>query len=165
MNRQRTILRLLSCTASAACLVIGFVIGGQWGFAAAAVLLFLGCLADFKWPASWLPPAALVAAVGLSAAGVFSHAPAALMLVAAAFALAGWDLAVLDHALASNPPSAATGSLVRRRYQNLALVVGVGLLVTITGQVIRFQIPFAGMVVLVILVLYSLVRLWRTFSE
>lgn len=165
MNRQRTILRFLSCTASTACLASGFIITGQWGFAAAAFLLFLGWLSDFKRPSDWLPPTALVAAVGLSVAGVVSLAPAALMLMAATFALAAWDLAIMDHALASNPPSASIGGLVRRRYQNLALVVGVGLLVTITGQVIRFQIPFAGMVVLVISVLYSLVRLWRSFSE
>ena len=165
MNPALKILRVTSHTACAACLVVGFSATGQWGFTAAALLLFLGCLSDLKWPSGWLPPMALVAAVCLSAAGTFTGASALLMLMAATFALAGWDLALLDHALASNPSRATASGIARRRYQNLAVVVGVGLLVTITGQGIRFQIPFAGMVVLVVLVLYSLMRLWRMLND
>ena len=165
MNPPLKILRMTSHVACAACLGLGFYATGQWGFLAAAVLLCLGCLSDLKWPSDWLPSLALVAAVGLAAVGTFTGAQALLTLMAAAFALAGWDLALLEHALAGNAPVAPTTGIVRRHFQSLAIVVGVGLLVTITSQGFRFQIPFVGMVVLVVLVLYSLVRLWRTLGE
>ena len=43
----------------------------------------------------------------------------------------------------------------------LGLALGVGLLVVILGQMIRFQIPFIFMLILVALAYISLERLWN----
>ncbi len=158
-------LRLLSSLAGAACLGLGFAAAGQWGFVAAAVVVFTGSILDLKWPSGWLPPVALAVSIGLAATGIFTGAAAAWMLLAATLALATWDLALLDNALANNPPGQLTLRLERRHYQNLAIVMGTGLLAALASQGVQFQIPFVLMVAMVVLVLYLLLRLVRTLSE
>ncbi len=165
MSRQRKILRLSSLVAGAACLGIGFAAAGQWALVGAAVVIFSGGLADLKWPYNWLPPLALATAAGLAVIGVFTGATVSLMLMGATLALVAWDLALLDHALASNPPDGSTMRLEKRHYQSLALVLGVGLLALLANQVIQFQIPFVVMMALVAVVLYLLMRLWRMLNN
>ncbi len=165
MSRPRRNLRLLSPVAGAACLGLGFAAAGQWGFVAAAVVVFTGSIIDLKWPSGWLPPVALAVSIGLAATGIFTGAAAAWMLLAATLALANWDLALLDHALADNPPRQLTLRLERRHYQDLAIVVATGLLAALASQGVQFQIPFVVMVAMVALVLYFLLRLVRMLSD
>ncbi len=165
MKRLRKILRISSQAACAACLGIGFATAGQWAFVAAALVILAGGMLDLRWPSGWLPPVALAASIGLAGIGVFTGAATALMLLAATLALAAWDLALLDHALASNPPDEPTGQLERRHYRNLAIVAGIGLLAALASQGIQFQIPFVVMLALVALVLYFLFRLVRLLSR
>ncbi len=165
MTRLRKILRLTSLVAAAACLGFGFAAAGQWAFVAAALVLLAGGILDLRWPSGWLAPVALAASTGLAAIGVFTGTATALMLLGATLSLAAWDLAQLDHALASNPPHEPTGRLERRHYQNLAIVVAAGLLAALASQGIQFQIPFVVMVALVALVLYFLLRMVRMLSE
>ncbi len=165
MRKLRKALRIASSIAGTACLVSGFVSARQWELMAGALVIFMGCIFDLKWPSGWISPVALVVSVGISAAGLFTNAPAWLMLLASTFALATWDLALLDHALADNLPTATTVLLEKRHYQNLAIITGSGVLVMLAGQVIQLPIPFVIMMALVIVLLYSLLRLWSTFSE
>ncbi len=165
MYRLRKIFRLLALAAGAACLGLGFAGTGQAAFVAAAALVFTGSVLDLRWPTGWLPPSALAASILLAAIGVFTGASTALMVSAATLALAAWDLALLDHALAENPPRQPTARLERRHYQNLALVLGAGLLAALASQGIQFQIPFVLMVALAALVLYFLLRLVRMLSD
>ncbi len=165
MNRLRRILRLSTLVGSAACLGLGFAAAGLWGFVAAAGIVFAGSILDLIWPADWLPAAGLAASNGLAATGVFTGAMTAIMVLAATLALAAWDLSLLDHALANNPPRQPTLRLERRHYQSLAVVVGTGVLAALASQGIQFQIPFVVMVALAALVLYFLLRLVRLLSE
>ncbi len=165
MTRLRKILRLLALAAGAACLGFGFAATGQVVFVVTAAIVFAGSVLDLKWPTGWLPPAALAVSIVLAAIGVFTGAMTALMVSAATLALAAWDLALLDHVLAENPPRQPTARLERRHYQNLAIVVGTGLLAALASQGIQFQIPFVVMVALAALALYFLLRLVRMLSE
>ncbi len=165
MNRLRRLLRLSTPAVGAACLGIGFAVVGQWVFAAAALVVFTGWILDVKWPSGWLPPLALAVTVGLAGIGIFTGAMTALMVLSVVLALAAWDLALLDHALANNPPRQLTARLERRHYQSLAVVVGTGLLASLASQGFQFQIPFVVMVALAALVLYFLLRLVRMLSD
>jgi hypothetical protein len=165
VKQVRKILRISCQVAGTACLGLGFALTGQWAFVAAALVVFTSGMLDLRWPSGWLPPVALAVGIGLAATGVFTGAATALMLLAAILAMFSWDLILLDHTLASNPPNEPTTRLERRHYQNLASVAGIGLLAVLASQGVQVQIPFVVMVALVGLVLYFLLRLVRMLSE
>jgi hypothetical protein len=160
----RRILGLLSLTLTALCLGIGFVTIGPGAVFAAVLLTLLVWLLAYKWPSTWLSTAALVLTVGLAAVGLLAGAVAYLMLLGVIFALANWDLAFLELVLAGNSSKTVT-LLEKKHYQSLALALGLTLLVTFTGRMIRFQIPFIGLMLLVALAIFGLGRVWRLFSE
>jgi hypothetical protein len=160
----RRILSLICQFISTACLVSGFASVGQWAAWVLGLMIFLAWLSDLKWPSGWLPPLLLIASTGLAAVGLFTGVSPLAMILAATFALSSWDLVLFDHTLVGISSSQTVSILEKKHFQSLALALGLGLLVTITGRVIRFQIPFAGMVILVILVLFSLERLWRALN-
>ncbi len=152
---------------SAACLAAGYAVTGQ-GIAAVMALLTLplGLLAR-KRPATVPPSAALAASVSIAAAGLLTRAPSVLMILGAALALASWDLVLWEQTLTDNSISSAQtiALLETRHYQSLALALAPGLLIAITGPLIRVQLPFMGLVLLVILALFSLDRVWRTLKD
>jgi hypothetical protein len=149
----------------AACLAVGYALAGQWAALAAVLIALLAWLLARQGLSTWLSPAALVISVGLAAAGLFAGDSPTLMILSATLALASWDLVLLDHTLAGGSSAKTVTLLEKKHYQSLALALGLGLLAAVTGQMIRFQIPFGGMVLLVILALFSLDRLWRTLVD
>jgi hypothetical protein len=160
----RKILGLLSLILTVLCLGIGFATIGPGAVFAAVLLTLLVWLFAYKWPSTWLSTAALVLTVGLAAAGLLTGAISFLMLVGAIFALANWDMSFLELVLAGNPSKAVT-LLEKKHFQSLALALGLTLLATFTGRIIRFQIPFIGLMLLVALAIFGLGRVWRMFSE
>jgi hypothetical protein len=162
----RKTLSLVCPLACAACLVVGYALVGQWIAPTAILLTFLLWLFSCRWPSTWLPSTALVISVGLAAAGLMAGASPLLMILGATFALASWDQVLLDHTLTDRSSSAKTIVLFENRHnQGLALALGLGLLIDVTGRMIRFQLPLGVMIILVILVLFSLDRIWRTLVD
>ncbi len=143
------------------CLAVGYVAVGQWPTLAVVSIAFLTWLPARKWPSTWLPSVALVVSVSLAVAGLFAGVSPTLMILSTILALASWDLVLLDHSLMGASFTGTVALLEKRHYQSLALALGLGLLLSVTGRLLRFQIPFCGMILLVTLVLFSLERFLR----
>jgi hypothetical protein len=152
------------CTA---CLAAGYAMHG-WGIVvmAGASTGLAWWLAN-KWPATSLPSVAFVISIAWDAVGLLTSAPALLMILSAAFALASWDLVLFNHILADNPISSTpTITLFQNRhYRSLALALGLGLVIVLAGRTIQVQISFVIMGLLVLLALFSIDRIWRALKE
>jgi hypothetical protein len=162
----RRILSLACPMICAACLVAGYAANGGWIAVAAGVSTGLIWLLSYKRPASLPPSVALVISVVWGAVGLLVDAAPFLMILGTTLALASWDLMLLDHTLTSCANSSAQTIRLfeNRHYQSLALALGPGLLIVIAGRMIQFEIPLGGMIVLVILAMFSLDRIWRTLN-
>ncbi len=159
----RKTLILICSTASATCLTLGYVATGQGIATALAILTLPVWLLAYKRPSICPPTAALIVSVSLAALGLLVRATSLQMLLGATLALASWDLVLLEHTLtgsSSSSPQALT-RLINLHYSRLALILGLGLLITVAGRLIHLQLPLVGVVLLVILALFSLDRVWR----
>lgn len=153
---MRRVLSRACPIACVACLAIGFVVAGQWaGLAAAAAAGAVWWLA-WQAPEGRLPAAALIVSTGAAAAGLLSGAIALPLLLAAALALAGWDLVLLENALAGS--TGAVAIFERRHYAGLALALGLGLLLAAAGRLVRIDLPLGVLAVLVIAAFAGLER-------
>ncbi len=159
----RIVFRLVCLLLTALCLAIGAAAVGLWISIAAGLAAILVWLAAYHCQSTWLPSLALLVSVSLAAGGLIAGATPVLMQLAAILALVDWDLAIFGQAV--GPRSTGVTLLEKIHYQNLALAVGLALLVIFIGRTIKFQIPFIGMIILVILAIISLGRLWQTLSE
>jgi hypothetical protein len=161
----RRILNLLCPIFITLCLIFGFAKIGQ-GVALTAGLVALGVwLLAYRWPSTWLPSIALVLTVCLAAIGLSFGASALLMLVAATLALANWDLALLNRIPTVSSSTQNFTLLEKKHYQNLLLALGLAFSAIMMGRMIRVQIPFGVMILLVTLAFFSLTRVWAMFSK
>lgn len=161
--RLQKILLLLSPALSSLCLAIGYQQFGAWA-ALVGLFTFLFWLAARRWKTLWMASLGLAAAVTAAVYGLAHGAALIWMLPGAALALASWDLTLLDARLANHPPGATLDALIKTHYAVLLPALGLGLLVVALGQLIRFQIPFFFMLVLVALAYFSLNRLLRSLA-
>jgi hypothetical protein len=149
------------------CLAAGYAANG-WGIVvmAGASTGLVWWLAN-KWPATSLPSAAFVVSIAWGAVGLLTSAPALLMILSAAFALASWDLVLFNYILADKPISSTpTIALFQNRhYRSLALALGLGLLIVLAGRTIQVQFSFVIMGLFVLLALFSIDRIWRALKE
>jgi hypothetical protein len=147
----------------AACLAAGYAAnGGAIAIAAGASTGLIWLLA-YKQPARLPPAMALIISVIWGAVGLLVGATPALMILGTTLALAGWDLILLDQTLTRCANSSATANSLfeQRHYQSLALALGLGGLIVAAGRMIHVEIPLGGMILLVILAMFSLDRIWR----
>lgn len=160
----RKILKLVFPLACTACLAAGYAAAGKWIalpgvllVLAAWLLAALGRSGSFSW-------VALMLSVGLAVGGLFASVPFLLMVLAATFALAGWDIVFFNNTLAPDLPAGSIRRLEERHYRSLIAALGLGLLAAAAGPAIRLQIPFGWMILLAILALLSLEGIWRRLS-
>src|SRR5512137_458259 len=142
MNLRR-ILFAVSLTISALCLAVGFGSVGQWIGALLAFLSGPAWLLARKFPKSGLPLICLLFSVCLAVIGNLDGCPPVFMICSSGFALATWDLLLLDNEMGSKPPEEQARRFENRHLQTLALALGAGLAAAVLGQGIRIQIPFA----------------------
>jgi hypothetical protein len=159
----RIVFRLVCLVLTALCLAIGAAVVEPWLSLAAGPASILVWLAAFRWPSTWMPSLALLVCVSLAAAGLIAGAAPVLMLLAAILALVDWDLAFLGQAV--DPGSTGVALLEKKHYQNLLLAIGLALLVIFIGRVVRIQIPFVAMLLLVTLAFLGIGRFWKTLSD
>ena len=150
------LLRFACPAALAACVGTGYALAGQWAGPALAGLIWLAWL----FAASWPPALLLAVSVAASAGGVWVGASPFLMIPSAALALASWDLVRWDGFLAGAIPAEVKARLERRHYACLALAIGPALLAAVAGSLLRVELPFGGLVAVVLLALLGLDRLW-----
>jgi hypothetical protein len=87
------------------------------------------------------------------------------MISGSGFALAVWDLILLDGALGTNSSGEQIRRYENRHLQSLALALGAGLLVAFLGGLLHLQIPFVAMMLFVALVIFGFDRVWRTIKK
>jgi hypothetical protein len=141
------------------CLVVGYGITGKWIGAAFAIVIGLAWLLARKYPDSGLPFICLVVSVCLAVVGRLSGSPPLLMICGSGFALAVWDLVLLDDALGSNSFGEQTKRYENKHLQSLALALGFGLFVAFLGQLLNLRIPFVLLMLFIALVLFGLDRI------
>lgn len=160
----RTGLFLVCLAVSTTCLALGFWNAGKWA-ALPAVFLSAGLwLFARNSPTGWLPLASLALSAGLAALGTLLGAQPVLAIPGAAFALATWDLALLEHSLKGCPEAEDTRRYEIKHIRSLAFSLTLGLLAAELGLGLQFRIPFGLMLLLAALALYSLDRMTRSFK-
>ena len=148
------------------CLAAGYAASGKWVGGALAVATGLAWLPARKYPASELPVLCLLSSVCLGAVGLLTTGSApALMLSGTGFALATWDLLLLDDALKGSSSGGQTRRYENKHLQSLALALGIGLVAALGGHLLNFEIPFAVMMLCVLLLLLGLERGWSAIKK
>ncbi len=153
-------LGLMCPIAYAAFLAVAYAQVGQWIMLAVVLLNFLAWLLTWRWPSIELSSTALVISVGSAAAGLFAGTMPFLMALGVIFALAAWDLVLWEQTRKGIVGSSA-GTIAlfeNRHYQYLVMALGVGLLAAAAGQLLSFQIPLGGIILLMILAFVGLDR-------
>ena len=145
---------------SALCLAAGYASVGQWIGAAVALMTGPAWLLVRRRPGSWLPALCLMGSAGVAVVGMLSGVPFLWMICGAGLALAVWDLLLLNSALGKGPYGEQTRQFEISHLRSLALALGGGLAVALLGRSFELRIPFAGLVVLVILAILGLERAW-----
>jgi hypothetical protein len=161
----RKTLALICQVLTTLCFVVGVAkVGLNFSFAGALTIMIIWLSAN-KWPAPWLTSAALLVSIGWAAFGLLVGASPWLMLLGVTLDLAIWDLVQLDHVLTGGLSTSAVAFLEKKHYQSLAQALGLAILATFIGRMIRFQIPFVVMILLVTIAVFSLVRVWHMLSD
>jgi hypothetical protein len=150
---------------SGLCLADGYALAGHWPGVAIALLTGPGWLLARKYPAAWLQFICLLVPVVLAGAGMLTGSTSVLMMCGSAFALAAWDLLLLDGAMGIDPPGEQTRRYENSHLQTLALALGSGLLVALLGRSLSLQTPFYVLAVLVVLVVFGLNRVWGSINK
>jgi len=157
----RKLLTLVFPLAVLACLASGFLLVRQWLALAGLLLVLAAWLLAWRKPSRWSSLAALVLSVGFCAAGILLGASAVLMILGAACSLAAWDLSLWALSLVGVSPAEPPVAIAHNHYISLIFVLALSLLVALAGRLLRLQLPFGLMAILVLLVLFSLERLWH----
>lgn len=143
---------------AAACLAAGFALCGRWFALLLVGLWLLAWWLSRKISNPWMAPLLLEVGVCLAGLGVLAGAPFFLMILSAAAALAGWDLSFTEAAPGGPAQMQPGARLWNRRVQTLATAITLGVASAGIGAVVRLQVPFALMLLLVVLAFASLDR-------
>jgi hypothetical protein len=160
-------LRLACPIFAGVCLALGLAMAGQALPALAALLAGGSLLFTRRQPFFWLATGALIVLVALAVLGTMLNAAPILMLLGAAAALAGWDLAVTEIERPANDEAdaMADGLLERCHLRLLGLALGAGLLAGAVGQYVQVQLPFIVVVLLAGLGVWALERVFKTLGQ
>ena len=152
-------------TISVLCLATGYGIAGKWIGAMAAIIAGSGWLFARKYPASGLTPICLLASVCLAVAGSLAGSPPLLMICGSGFSLAVWDLLLFTNAMGKKPSGEQTRQFENSHLQSLGLALGSGLSVAFLGHLVRFQIPFALLLLCIALAIFFMDRVWSYLKK
>jgi hypothetical protein len=161
----RKIFFFVCLVVSVLCLTAGYGFAGQWIGAAIAITSGFAWLPARKYAVSWLPHLCLIMAVGLAVTGQLTGSPPLLMICGSGFALAAWDLILLEGILGTSSSGMQVRRYENKHLQSLGLALAAGLLTASLGGWLRLQIPFVAMMLFVALVLLGLNRVWRTIKK
>jgi hypothetical protein len=176
-------LKLVFPTACLACLTVGFAGIGRsivplgvllalpawlttvkWIILLGGLLVLPAWLAAVKWGSGFFPTTAMVLSISLAVVGLLMSASTVWMILAATFGFAGWDILLFQNNLGDDRPAQWADPLEKQHYRNLTTALGLGLLVAVTGSMIRIQIPFGWMILLAAIALLGLEGLLRNLT-
>jgi hypothetical protein len=145
---------------SVICLATGYGFVGQWIGVVIAIAMGPAWLFAQKYPTSGLPFICLFASVCLAVTGKLTGSSSLLMICGSGFALAIWDLLLLDDALRNSSCGEQTRQYENKHLQSLVLALGSGLLAALFGRFLHLQIPFIILMFFIALVIFGLDRVW-----
>jgi hypothetical protein len=156
----RKVFFFICLSGSVFCLVAGYGIIRQWIGVVVAILTGLTWLLARKYLTLFLPSICLVMSVGLAVVGELMGSPSWLMICGSWFALATWDLLLLNNTFDSHLFGEQTQSYENKHLQSLILALGFGLFVSFLGRLFNLQLPFFVLALLVVLSMLGLDRFW-----
>jgi nitrate reductase gamma subunit len=157
----RKLLLLTSWGLSTFLAVAGFWQVGLWKVTIAVLV----CAIAWIFVRRKFSSVCLAGSVTFAAAGLILGAAAPFMFFYAGFSLATWDLNSMDLSLSRNSPDQKSNLYQSRRLFALGFSLGAGFLIIFLGHLLRFQIPFIVMVLLLVLVFFSLNRIMRLLQQ
>lgn len=149
----------------AVCLAAAFILIGQWSGSACAAMVGLLWFLSRKRTNRWLPHMFLFLTMAFSAVAILSGADPLLGMAGSVFALMAWDVHQLISDIQGTTQEETTGRFEYRHLRSLILSLGAGLSVAIIARMIRLQLPFILLFVLVLLILFGLDRLWSQLAR
>jgi hypothetical protein len=150
---------------SVLCLAAGYGVAGQWPGVVMAIITGLAWLLARKYSDSGLPLLCLLASVGMAVVGRLTGVTPLLMICGSGMALAVWDLLLLDVALESHSSGEQTRQYENKHLQSLVLALGSGLCVAFLGRFLTLQIPFALLILFIVLTVFGLDRVWSHIEK
>ncbi len=147
------------------CLVVGVALAGRWEGAPAALILLGLALVFRRRPYPWMPSLMLGLYTLAVAGGLLAGGSPALLIVGLVSALAAWDLEHSISSLAGNAKTEFGQDQENKRLLLLAGVVGLSLLLTSLGLVIRLSLPFGVMTLLALVALGSISMLGKHLQK
>ncbi len=154
------------CAAAASLLLAvgGWRAGSGWMVFAAGALA-VGWMAGrrfdwFSW--NWLPGVLLGISCAAAAAGVIEGASFHLMAGGAAAALAAFELSEYGGGIDVN--AELREMFVRRRLTLLGIVMAGGLLAAAAGRLLNASVPFCGLGLAALAMVYGLLKLYETMK-
>lgn len=145
---------------SALCFAAGYGLSGQWVGVVISISTGPAWLFARKYPTSVFPIICLSGFTCLAVMGILSGCPPLLMICGSGFALATWDILLLDGALKNNSSGEQSRQYEIKHLQSLGLALGSGLSTVFLGRLLRLQIPFVVLLLFVALVILGLDRVW-----
>ena len=154
--KSYVIIQTICLLASIICLGLPYVLAGDW-----LIMLFFLAMATFwilmkKRSVFWSASVLLLTFVFLAAVGVLANFSTPLMVIACTAALACWDLTNFGRSVVVGEPLETVLRLERHHLQSLGLAVSGGLILAFGSSYLSLQIPFLGMVILVLFAVGSL---------
>ncbi len=150
---------MMTCQAAAYFLI------GHWAGSVCAVGMGTFWFFSRRRTNRWLPHIFLFITMAVSVIAILSGADPLLGLAGSVFALITWDVHQLIGDLQGTPQKESTSRYEQRHLRSLVLAVGAGLSIAIIGRLIRLQLPFILLFVLVLLILFGLDRLWTHLAR
>ena len=160
----RNISFIVSLIISTICLAAGYVIADQWIGTAVAIVTGAVWLAARKFPATY-QNACLLLPVSLALAGLLIGVNPMMMIAGSSFALAAWDLLLLDGALKGTSSGEQTNRYEKKHLQSLAIALGCGFVLAMLGRLLTFNIPFIVMLLLAAILIFGFERIGNELKK
>jgi hypothetical protein len=155
----------LVCVASGGIFLgLGYAAVNPWMALGVALTVFsFWGFALWRLSTRWILLALLVS-LAAAVLGLTAGAVPLDIFFGVSFALADWDLVLLDQSLAGQEPSPAGALLASKHIQSLGLSMGIGGLIYLGGRILHLPVSFGVFLLLAILILFGVDRLWRMLA-
>ena len=146
-------------------LFVGYLLAGYW-WILPVQLVVIFCWGFTKNNEKFNPASALLFVyILLAAIGISLNLSAVLMILACSTALASWDLIHFERSIAGDRVHKENASLANHHIRSLALAISVGMLLALIAFLINLQLPFWGIIVLVLMAMGSLLYAMRFIAR
>lgn len=147
--RLASLLKKVCVVAAIACLGLAYIPPGYWLILPALLAMALFWVTQRR-SGVWTASSLLLIYVLLAVVGIGLHLPVLLLAAGCTAALAAWDLNNFEQSLAQDQ------ALDKHHLRSLAIAASLGLILPLVSASISIRIPFAGIVLLVLVAIGGL---------